>query len=527
MSKLNEKNKPIETLCLCRVSSDKQAKKETIVSQKQLCLNYAKQNNFTIDTFFYEEAVSGWKGKRTGLEEMTDYIERNHKTKRFRVLFYDISRVARNILIYALFEAMVKKYGVEWQTVVNGKYKDKASDNFMWRLDAINAQRFSEELSEKTKACMRAMMTMGFYPLNPPLGLKRQKDEHKRVVLVADEPRAALIVQAFIKYDSGELATKHAVADFLNSFDVWNGRKISDTTANDILHNPVYTGFFAYEPWDIPAQEWNIVKIITLELFNRVQTRLNKVDKEPYKSTIDEEFPLRHEIVCEHCGHPLTAYYAKSGTKGHLHPYYKCFNKECARWGKSIRKQAVEDAFLEKLGMLNASEQFLGLCCAMIRKVTAIHEKELATIRNKANAQIAELDKQISSLSMLVANANIKGDTDMATIYETQIRDLNAKKQALRKQLVDNTGTETKNKFLTAIERGREFFKSPKKLWVEGTLSQKRRLVRLIFPTKPAYCAETGFLTASTAQIFNENTAFLGGESDLAAPLGFEPGFSP
>ncbi|MBR4625850.1 MAG: recombinase family protein, partial [Alphaproteobacteria bacterium] len=306
--KINNNIKPIETLCLCRVSSDKQAKKETIVSQKQLCLNYAQQNGFIIDTFFYEEAVSGWKGKRPGLLEMCDYMTANLKNKRFRVLFYDISRVARNMLTFSRFEALVIQYGVEWRTVVNGTYKNTAIDRFMWRLDAINAQRFSEELSEKTRNAMRSLMTLGYYPLNPPLGLKRQKDEHNKVILVRDEPKASIIAQMFEKYASGEITTKHALANFLNSFDVWNWKHLSDTQINDMLHNDVYTGVFAYDWWEIPRQEWKMDKLIPADLFNRVQERLNKDDKQPYKSNIAEDFPLRHEIVCELCGQPLTGY---------------------------------------------------------------------------------------------------------------------------------------------------------------------------------------------------------------------------
>ena len=75
----SNKQKPVETLCLCRVSSDKQAKKETITSQKQACLNYAQYNGFVIDQFFFEDGVSGWKTNRPGLEAIVAYIEKEHK----------------------------------------------------------------------------------------------------------------------------------------------------------------------------------------------------------------------------------------------------------------------------------------------------------------------------------------------------------------------------------------------------------------------------------------------------------------
>ena len=523
----NNREKPIETLCLCRVSSEKQAKNETIVSQKQQCMNYARNNNFKIDQFFYEEAVSGWKGKRAGLEEMGEYIRHHHKTKQFRVLFYDISRVARNILTYALFEQMVNKYNIEWQTVTNGKYTKNASGCFMWRLDALNAQRFSEELSEKTKGAMRSLMTLGYYPLNPPLGLKRQKDEHNKVVLVRDEPRASIILQMFEKYASGEIATKHAATMFLSHFDVWNGRRLSDSQVNDMLHNEVYTGFFAYDRWDIPHQEWKMEKLVPIEVFNRVQERLNRSGRQQYKSNNDDAFPLRHVVCCELCGHPLTGYYAKSGTKGRMHPYYRCYNKACAGRKHSIRKQCVESALVAKLATLNVSDAFLNLCGAMITKVGEMQIKQEQREKDEIRQQIAEIDMHIQHLSGLVARSMAKNDTDMVEIYEQQIKDKNATKRELEKRVSGISVESTREKFLTAMKRGRNFFKRPVLLWTHGNVSQKRRLVRLVFTEKPTYCATTGFLTASTPQIFNKNTAQMDGDSILAAPLGFEPGFSP
>lgn len=516
--KINNNIKPIETLCLCRVSSDKQAKKETILSQKQLCLNYAQQNGFIIDTFFYEEAVSGWKGKRPGLIEMCDYMTTNHKNKRFRVLFYDISRVARSMLTFSRFEDLVIQYGVEWRTVVNGTYKNTAIDRFMWRLDAINAQRFSEELSEKTRNAMRSLMTLGYYPLNPPLGLKRQKDEHNKVILVRDEPKASIIAQMFEKYASGEITTKHALANFLNSFDVWNGKHLSDTQINDMLHNDVYTGVFAYDWWEIPRQEWKMDKLIPADLFNRVQERLNKDDKQPYKSNIAEDFPLRHEIVCELCGQPLTGYYAKSGTKAQKHPYYRCFNKACSGHTHSIRKKSVEDALVEKLATLSVSDAFLDLCCAMIAKVGDLQAKQEQQAKNEIINKLNKTNEQIQALSGLVARAVANNDNDMVEIYESQIKEHNITKQELSARLSDTSATTLKEKFLTAIKSGREFFKRPDLLWTQGTLAQKQRLVRLIFTSKPAYYIKTGFRTASTPQIFNENTAQMDGESNLAGP---------
>ena len=265
----NMTNKPVETLCLCRVSSDKQAKNENITSQKQACILYAKHNGFVIDRFFYEDGVSGRGEDRPGLQQIKEYIEREHKNKRIRVMFYDMSRLARNMGVYTDFEKVITKYDTELLTVVGGKSENNAMGRFTRGLDVLRAQLFSDELSEKTTGSMKALSTLGYYQFNPPLGLKRVQNEEKRIILVRDEPRASVVYEAFDGYAAGRFATKHEVTLFLQQSGAFNGVKLNDTKVDAMLKNEVYTGVFAYEPWDIPRHEWKMDKLIPVDLFQK------------------------------------------------------------------------------------------------------------------------------------------------------------------------------------------------------------------------------------------------------------------
>lgn len=161
----------VETLCLCRVSSDRQARNENIVSQKQLCLNFAKTNGFVIDKFYYEDGVSGWKNDRPIFYQMLEYIRQNSKTTHFRVLFYDMSRMTRNLKVYTDFERVVADCGVEFLTVAT-KYDKSPMGRFMCGMDVLRAQLFSDELSQKTRESMKALLLMGYYQFNAPLVAK-------------------------------------------------------------------------------------------------------------------------------------------------------------------------------------------------------------------------------------------------------------------------------------------------------------------------------------------------------------------
>lgn len=522
----SNKQKPVETLCLCRVSSDKQAKKETITSQKQACLNYAQYNGFVIDQFFFEDGVSGWKTNRPGLEAIVAYIEKEHKRKHIRILFYDISRLARNLSVYAAFEEIVVKYDIELQTVMGGKTDNSANGRFMRGLEALQARRFSDELSEKTKGCMRALCSLGYYPLNPPLGLKRIKDEHKRTILVADEPRAKFIRQAFEKYLRGELETKHAVCVFLRNSGAFNGIKLNDTKIDTILKNEVYTGTFAYDKWGIERQKWKIEHIIPTGLFLAVQQKLNRTGRQTHTSDISAEFPLRNLVCCASCGQPLTGYLGK-GRGGKPHPYYCCFNTACDIYKKSIRRAILHGAFEQWLDAIRMPDTVLPLFDRVLRHVCVQKDMSIKQQRINTARELAKLDEKISNITCLVADATANNDDTMRGIYSDQLRKLAEQKTALESQLDDMKLLSDTETFLTAMKKGCDFFKHPAILWKNGNLNQRRRLVQMIFQDRPQFNRENGLLTAATPWIFNKKSAQTDGKSDLAAPTGFEPVFSP
>ena len=520
------KNLPIETLCLCRVSSDKQAKNETITSQKQACLNYANNNGFKIDKFFYEDGVSGWKTNRPGLDAMVEYIEKNHKHKHIRILCYDMSRLARNMgVYYTAIENVIMKYDLELQTVVGGKSENNAMGRFMRGFDVLRAQMYSDELAEKTTNSMRALCTLGFYPLNPPSGLKRVKNEHKRTILVRDEPKASVIYQAFAKYASGELETKHDVTEFLRASGAFNNVKLNDTKVSNMLQNEVYTGVFAYGRWGIERREWQMDKIIPQDLFQAVQNKLNKHKRQPHRSDLAYEFPLRNEICCEYCGNPLSGYFARG--RKNKHPYYRCYNKGCVHRNKSIKRALVEDAFVECLNGMQTPDDVILLFDVVLQRVCRAKDDEVLAQRKKWNREIETLEQDIVQFGRLVADANRNDDQDMVSVYSEQLRHASAKKRELEQQLKDVLPMSATRKFRTAMERGHSFFKNPAILWKNGSLNQRKRLVHILFEQKPVFCMESGFRTAATPWIFNKKSAQMDGKSDLAAPTGFEPVFSP
>ena len=523
-------NLPIcETLCLCRVSSDKQEKNGNIISQKQSCISFAKQHGFEIDEFFDEDGISGWKRgvKRLGLDAIQERIEDNYtkKNKRTRVIAFNLERYSRNSIKFIPFYDTVERCHAELMCVTQPLDTRTAKGKRDIIVGVAEAEYDSGKKSEETVMRMRERLLEGYYQFNPPPGLKRMRNEQKQIILVRDEPRADLIVQAFEKFASGELVTKKSVAEFLRSFPVWGKKKISETQVKVMLENEVYTGIFAYEPWDIAPQEWKMDKLIPADLFLRVQKRLKLGKNVRERSDKSEDFPLRHEICCESCGRPLTGYYSK-GHNG-LHPYYRCFNKECEFRNKSIRRAVVEDAFEKRICHVGASDEVLNLFAEVINRVGKAKDASTDIKRQKIRNSIKDIEDSIKTFGKLLTEAIRDNDVDMVPIYKEQLKYAYQRKNEEEAALAEMPAILATEKFQTAFNMGRDFFKNPSILWKNGNIRQKRKLIHLIFPTKPKYCRQNGFQTASTRQIFNKNTALASGESSLAVPTGVEPVFSP
>ncbi len=118
-------------------------------------------------------------------------------------------------------------------------------------------------------------------------------------------------------------------------------------------------------------------------------------------------------------------------------------------------------------------------------------------------------------------------DNELVEEYEKQIRQAKQTKQLLQGRLEHIQPISATEKFRTALNKGIRFFQNPAFLWKNGNLTQKKRLVKIIFGQRPVFSPENGFRTARVPWIFKKNTAQMDGKSYLAAPTGFEPVFSP
>ena len=149
-----------------------------------------------------------------------------------------------------------------------------------------------------------------------PIGFFIDKDKHYQL----DPLTAPLVRQAFESYAEGKMM--HEIAEDLNRQGVvpHHGKRNNVNTVSNMLQNRKYIGEYRYRDIVVPD---GIPRIVTDELFNRVQEQLTKNKKAPARHKAEDDYILSTKLFCGKCGSMM---FGESGTSGNkeVHHYYKC-----------------------------------------------------------------------------------------------------------------------------------------------------------------------------------------------------------
>src|SRR5690606_18779561 len=107
--------------------------------------------------------------------------------------------------------------------------------------------------------------------------------------------------------------------------------------------------------------------LIDFATYQRIQNRIAGAVYAPRRKNLNEDFPLRGFVLCDDCGETLTACWTKG--RGKYHPYYHCFRKGCASYGKSIRREHIEGEFETLLKSMTPREGLVRAASAIFKDI--------------------------------------------------------------------------------------------------------------------------------------------------------------
>jgi len=190
-----------------RYSSDLQSE-ESIVDQQRKCGEKAEQNGHRLSTEleFYDEAVSGTKRHRVGLDAMLAAAE----ARRINVLyFFSLSRLSReSVITLPLLKDLVYNYGVRIISVTEGIDSNDTAWELIAHIMSIVHEQYVKDLAANVfrgqEGALLAGFSLGDYcfgftsePLPGSEKGRRGRNAKPRKLYVIDPETAAWVARIF------------------------------------------------------------------------------------------------------------------------------------------------------------------------------------------------------------------------------------------------------------------------------------------------------------------------------------------
>ena len=179
-----------------RLSNDDKllGESNSIVNQKAMLENYAKQNNFKNIRHYTDDGYSGGNFERPDWKRLVSDIQAG---KVGTVIVKDMSRVGRDYLQTGFYtEVLFKQQGVRFIAVSNGvDSTDASSSEFAPFLNIMN-EWYLRDCSRKLKAAYRTKGNSGKHTTShPPYGYKKSPEDKNQWII--DEESAKVVKRIF------------------------------------------------------------------------------------------------------------------------------------------------------------------------------------------------------------------------------------------------------------------------------------------------------------------------------------------
>jgi len=495
-----------------RVSTEDQAQNGvSLEQQKKACLEYALNHDIEIIKLFHDDGVSAKTVNRKGLQDMLAYCAKNYKNID-SVIVYKIDRLSRNVKDYATILMALEESKIKFISATETVDKTP-SGKLIGTIMASFAQFDNDVRSERVSSCMLEKIKQGIWCYKAPLGYLNSRDEQNRAVITIDIERAEIIKMAFDKFSTGVYQMEEIRKLMVKAgFKSWKNKELSNQTLFKILTDKFYLGIMTVKGQEYPGTH---EAIISEQIFYKCQKLIKNGSKGDNISTarVNKTFPLRHFILCPHCGRPLTACMSKSKS-GKLYPFYKCYNKDCHGL-KSVSKDKLEDEFHDLLKRITPSEKWLKNYQKVLLEVVKEKNGAMKNNINSVKEKLAVFQSEKTKL-IEMKKKDLLDDEDFKNEIEKVKNNINElQATACDQPVIDINIAKDTEKVFKVISGLAPFYRKAK-------YEAKLKLQSLIFPEKPIFDF-TGNRTPKISLILQTKRELAQASSPIVVPRGIEP----
>ncbi|MBQ7121069.1 MAG: recombinase family protein [Clostridia bacterium] len=437
-----------------RYSCDNQ-REESIDGQIRECKVYAEKNGITVIDVYADRALTGKNDKRPAFQNMLKDAANGAFDA---IIVWKLDRFARNREDSAIYKKLLKKNGISVYSATEPISDGPEGKLLEAVLEGI-AEYYSAELGVKVDRGMTENVLNGkCNGGTPTLGYIINND--KRFEL--DPVVAPAIREAFEQYVNG--ASMLEIVNEMNSKGIRNsrGNKININIVTRMLHNRRYLGEYRYKDTVVTTA---IPRIVSDELFEKVQEKLKVNQKASAKHKAEEEYLLSTKLFCGKCGKAMNGESGTSATKDRIYRYYKCMGvkKHLGCDKKTEKKELIEDivvgyarqmldneALLNEIAdsimeALNADNTLLPVLYKERRDIEKKIDNMLDAIQQgiitaSTKQRLEELEQQKKELVIQIAKeekARPKLTKEQILIWFEYMKSFDLKKLSHRRRLID------------------------------------------------------------------------------------------
>lgn len=447
--------------------------------------------------------------ERPAMREVVKYVQ-ERRGRKYALVFDDLKRFARDSDFHFKLRMLFKKLDVELRCL-NYNFDDSPEGQFMERVFAAQNELEKHQNSRQVREKMEARMKMGYWPFKAKKGYKiTKKPGHGKISVPNQE--APMLKEALERFSRGHLLLKIDFCKFLIEKKLWRRRPpekfLEQATA--ILSDCFYMGDIEYKRWGVVRRKGKHQRIISAEVFERIQQRLNPVCPErlPRRSVISD-FVLRGLILCT-CGRSLTAAWSKGRSR--RYGYYFCQNMACSAFRKSIPAKTIEDRFIALLAETALTPQVHPVIDLMFFRAWEQESACFAKREENRLQRVQELEGKVRNLADLAAGAQSDA---LRRVYEQRIEESQSERERIASEPLKMDDPEIP--YRTALAKATEFLKSPFAAWQKVLPEEQKRLYFFVFDQRLVYDRESGYRTAeipTAVSVFEEFVTTDSGDVD-------------
>lgn len=476
-----------KALIYCRVSSKTQATDgHGLDSQEHRCREYASRKGYEVEKVFHDSLSGGGDFmKRPAMRALLAYADENpHKA--YVAIFDDLKRFARDTVFHWNLRNELQARNMIPECL-NFNFEDTPEGVFVETMMAAQGQLEREQNRRQVIQKQKARMELGYWPFAAKKGYTSVKDPiHGKICKPNNE--GEILADALRLFEDRTLVRKINVCQYLVEKEFWTGQdpeKYVDKLSQ-ILRDPFYCGDMEYPAWDVKRREAKHEGIITRDMFERIQKIIKReTTLKRIRWDISPEFRLRGLILCDHCGNHLTAAWSKK-----IFPYYVCHTKGCERYGKSIRRNDIENQFIELLKRNTLKSEIGEVVSVVFERVWTQEMDSLKAEETYRQEELKTLEAKATRLTEAVLGA--KSDA-VREVYEKQIEDI--ADQITELKSLPAVPTDLTIPYRTAIDKATGLLKSPYSVWQNMSVVEQHSLYYFIFEEKLRYNQFTGYRT--------------------------------